>query len=217
MAPKHHFKYFLILAIILVSSLVPFASVNAQIPVTADGVPALADVDQTSSDSTVLSLVEFTSALKNGGSDIRGIHVPGIMAYRVVQQPSGQNGFVSGTRGTVTQFSLASKFGSIGMLAHNYLAGEKFVKLQMDDIIHIVYGDGSSNAFKVKEIHRFQALQPTSPSSNFIDLDTNEELTATALFKSMYAGKMHLTLQTCIAEGSESSWGRLFIIAEPIS
>ncbi len=217
MAPKQPFLYFLTLAVLLVSSLVPSASVNAQIPVTADGAPALADVEQASSDSTVLSLVDFASSLKNGGSDIRGIHVPGIMAYRVVQQPSGQNGFVSGTRGTVTQFSLASNYGSIGMLAHNYLAGEKFVELQIDDIIHIVYGDGSFNTFKVKEIHRFQALQPTSPSSDFIDLETNEELTATTLFKRMYAGKTHLTLQTCIAAESESSWGRLFIIAEPIS
>jgi hypothetical protein len=36
------------------------------------------------------------------------------------------------------------------------------------------------------------------------------------LFETAYAGNYHLTLQTCIENNGDVSWGRLFIIARPM-
>ncbi|HRJ74870.1 MAG TPA: hypothetical protein PLX90_02685, partial [Anaerolineales bacterium] len=55
------------------------------------------------------------------------------------------------------------------------------------------------------------------PYSNFIDLNTQEFLTAEGLFNKVYRGDFHVTLQTCIEKDGDLSWGRLFIIAKPIS
>src|SRR5919106_3860917 len=89
------------------------------------GVQALSSQFSTSS----LPLLDaFVSQVKNGQADeLRGIYVPEIFAAHVVQQPMGKDEFVSPRQGILTQFGLASKLGSTGLLAHNYLAGERFV------------------------------------------------------------------------------------------
>ena len=102
------------------------------------------------------------------------------------------------------------------MLAHNYLAGADFFTLNIGDQIQVVYGDGSVHVYQIADIQSYQALSPNSASSNFVDLATSDRLTATQLFKRVYMGSHHLTLQTCIQQGSEDSWGRLFIIAYPV-
>jgi hypothetical protein len=63
----------------------------------------------------------------------------------------------------------------------------------------------------------YQALSPKSASSSFKNVVSGDTLTATQLFQRVYTGEPHLTLQTCIQVGSEDSWGRLFIIAEPLA
>jgi hypothetical protein len=67
----------------------------------------------------------------------------------------------------------------------------------------------------VEDIQQYQALQPFSPYSNFRDLETQSILTAEQLFNKVYRGEFHLTLQTCIENEGNLSWGRLFIIARP--
>ncbi|MCL4268439.1 MAG: hypothetical protein KJZ72_02790, partial [Anaerolineales bacterium] len=52
--------------------------------------------------------------------------------------------------------------------------------------------------------------------SDFRDLETESILTAEQLFNQVYRGEFHLTLQTCIENEGNSSWGRLFIIAKPV-
>jgi len=193
-----------------------FSPVKANIPVTSDPITAISENGSSSIQSSVIALSDFTAAIKDGKSVLRGVYVPDVMAFRVIQQPKGQNGFVSTIKGLVTQFTLASDYGTIGLLAHNFAAGSEFSKVLVGNIISIIYGDGTIKEFKVTKIARYQALQPNSTSSNFLDLETNEKLSAGSLFKAVYGGKAHLTLQTCIAQGKESSWGRLFIIAEPI-
>jgi hypothetical protein len=37
------------------------------------------------------------------------------------------------------------------------------------------------------------------------------------LFNMAYGGEHHLTLQTCIESQGDFAWGRLFIIAKPLS
>lgn len=112
---------------------------------------------------------------------------------------------------------MASAYGTVGLLAHNYLAGASFQSIERGDEIILIYGDGRTQTFLVEDIQRYQALQPFSPYSNFRDLDTDAVLTAEQLFNKVYRGDFHLTLQTCIEHEGNLSWGRLFIIAKPFN
>lgn len=160
---------------------------------------------------------DFISTVADGATGvIRGVYSENNFELHIIQQPSKQAGFVSTIEGVVTQFSMPNKYGVTGLLAHNYLSGRLFFGVRMGDIIQLVYGDGDIKEYQIVDIQRYQALQPDSPNSMFIDLNTGEKLSATKLFERVYMGNHHLTLQTCIMEGSEDSWGRLFIIANPI-
>jgi hypothetical protein len=163
-------------------------------------------------------LDRFVDELKNDQADeLRGIYIPEILAARVVQQPEGDNGFVSPIQNIVTQFVLASRVGSIGLLAHSYLAGESFFLLTEDQKIYLIYGDGQVSTFIVKEMLRYQALDPTSVTSTFRDLENGNLLTARELFTDVYDRSGQVILQTCISTDTSPSWGRLFVIAEPYS
>ena len=179
----------------------------------------LNDYVETDSESRALkALNEFVSSVADGQSEvIRGLFVDEKTAFQVIQQPAGQTAFVSSVDDVITEFAMARSRGVVGMLAHNYLAGKYFSEIQMDEIIQVVYGDGQVKMYQVVDIQRYQALQPNSPHSEFLDLDTSQRLTATQLFNKVYTGDHHVTLQTCIQVGEVDTWGRLFIIAEPIS
>jgi len=160
----------------------------------------------------------FVSQVKNGQSDqLRGVYIPDILAAPIVQQSTENNGFVSLKQNVVTQFGLASRFGAIGLLAHNNLAGASFSQLETDEKIYLIYGDGQISTFVVTEILRYQALKPNSTSSKFIDLSTNDLLKASEVFSKVYDRQGQVIFQTCISKGDEPSWGRLFVIAEPYS
>ena len=81
---------------------------------------------------------------------------------------------------------------------------------------HPGYGDGSISKYVVTDIQEYQALQPDSPRSDFRDLGTDKVISASELFKRMYMESEQVTFQTCIWKGDEDSWGRLFVIADPI-
>jgi hypothetical protein len=184
----------LILAVVFTSTAVPF------IPVT--GSYALGNASQKAvTDATIASQINLAA---------------GAFAYDVIQQPKGNAGFVSTEADTLTQFSLATKYGSQGYLAHNYLAGASFFNLLVGSHITVTYADGHQMAFEIKEIRHLQAVHPNSPTTSFLDLDNhNVKLTAKQVFMQTYGVKDHLILQTCIANGNELSWGRLFIVATP--
>lgn len=158
----------------------------------------------------------FVEDVKNGqAGELRGIYIPGILAAPVVQQPSGRADFVSPWQDIATQFSLASKVGSTGLLAHNYLAGQSFALLENGQEFFLVYGDGQVAAFAVSEILRYQALEPASTSSVFVDLKDGSTLTHRELFTKVYDRPGQVILQTCITMGDDTSGGRLFVIAKP--
>jgi hypothetical protein len=212
------FNLITLLAITTAGSVFPVTQVKEIIPVTESNStsPAVAA-------TAVLPMSEFVSSVEDGDTALRGIYVNDVMAVRVVQQPADNAGFVSATDGVVTQFKLAEKYGTIGLLAHNFASGSLFPKIKQADIIQAIYGDGKISQFKVTTIYKFQALTPESATSNFLDLSTGEKLTSTALFYKVYQrqsasveGKTYLVLQTCIAKDNESSWGRMFIVAEPV-
>lgn len=161
---------------------------------------------------------QFISDLKTGEPDIIvGVWIENVLALRVLYQPPGNPGFVSTEDEIVTYFMMVwQKSGNHGLLAHNYLAGRYFFNIQVGDIITIVFGDGNYEDFEVISIKEYQALQPDSPYSNFIDLESGEQLTSTNLFMDIYMGDYHTTLQTCIANGAETEWGRMFTLAPPL-
>ena len=159
---------------------------------------------------------DFSKTVQNGQADtLRGVYVPDLLALPIVQQPTGNAGYVSNRDGEITQFNMASQFGNVGLLAHNHLSGDSFSKLTVGQEIRLVYGDGKVRYFVVTEILRYQALQPTSPFSSFRNLNGNDTLTAEQMFNKVYRGDHHVTFQTCIAGDGTLSWGRLFVMAVP--
>lgn len=158
----------------------------------------------------------FSQAVQNGKADsLRGVYVPNVLALPVVQQPSGNAGYVSSNDGQATQFAMASQYGNVGLLAHNYLSGRSFSQIEVGQEVRLVYGDGRVEYFIVTEILQYQALQPNSQWSSFRSLKDDITLSAEQMFKRVYTGDRHLTFQTCIQAEGISSWGRRFVVAVP--
>jgi hypothetical protein len=154
--------------------------------------------------------------IRSGEDDLlRSVSVADVLTLPVVQQPADDPYYVSSHDGEATQFSIASQYGNIGLLAHNTLSGQTFSKLSVGQEVELVYEDGKVEAFVITKVMRFQALQPQSQQSSFRDLDNTETLSANQMFNRVYTGSRHLTFQTCIEANGNSSWGRLFIVATP--
>lgn len=165
---------------------------------------------------SIPTLSSFINSVRDGNALVlRGVYVRNVMAYPIVQQPTGLAGYVSTDHQMVTQFNMAAEAGNVGLLAHNYLAGADFTQLTSGQEVNLIYGDGRVESFVITKILRYQALDPYSTSSDFRNLDTGISISAAELFGQVYRGDRHLTLQTCIAANGNSSWGRLFIIAQP--
>ena len=185
------------------------------IPVT--GVPraSRAAADR---ESTTPFLATFIGQVTNGHADqITGVYSSGILADPVVQQPVGQATYISLADGTLTQFQSASAYGSQGFLAHNDLAGKSFALLAVGDLLVLVHGDGSLSFYRVQQVRRFQAVHPGSPYSDFIDTDSSSRLAYDELFYAIYGVSGRVVLQTCINADGIGSWGRLFVIALPLT
>ncbi len=227
-ASNRKIKYLLIVAAIIVQILVSGFGI---IPATGhdtissdtliDPIQAYPDLSTNTIDpsreESQAQLQNFVESVIDGTTNvIRGLYSEDVMEYPVIQQPSGRPGYVSQQQNVITEFSMPKKYNVTGLLAHNYLAGAAFYDLEIGDIIQVVYGDGSIYQYEISDIQEYQALSPKSASSNFVDLESGSQITATQLFKRVYTGGHHLTLQTCIQVGSEDSWGRLFVIADPI-
>lgn len=114
--------------------------------------------------------------------------------------------------GEATFFSMAYQYGSMGILAHNSFAGKHFSGIDVGETLNVEDKDGGRALFDVWEIHRFQALTPKSPYSDFIDLETDRKHSAAELFHMMYNEDNPLVLQTCIEKDGDINWGRMFII-----
>ncbi len=172
--------------------------------------------DITLPNNALPSLTAFAGLVNNGQpAQLTGVYVPNLLADSVVQQPSNQATFVSTRHGIITQFRAASGLGSTGLLAHNFLAGAAFPGMKFGQVIYLVYGDGRLATYVVTEVQQYQALQPESPYSEFIDLKNGRSMSSTDVFNTAYGQSGTVVFQTCIASGNEPSWGRLFIIARP--
>lgn len=209
-------KYIFIIC--LVFTLLDLAAIFHAEYVPVTGFTGLSHAAIASPETSVsLTLEEFVSLVMDGHKDIiRGVYAADTLALHVVQQPSSQPGFVSTLDGVATQFMDAKKYGSIGLLSHNFLSGKLFYQLKIGDVVQLVFGDGTVTKYQVESIQQYQALQPENPRSTFVDLVTGIKYSSTNLFLKIYAEQGRLVLQTCIQNGDELSWGRLFIIAIPV-
>jgi len=198
------------------STVIPVPTPTSEPTLSPIEITATAEVIQHEENLRIFD--QFIADLKTGeAGKIVGIWIENVLALKVVYQPSNNLGFVSTIDETATYFLYPwQKAGNHGLLAHNYLAGRYFFNVQVGDIVTLVFGDGDYEDFEVTSINEYQALQPNSPYSNFIDQSTGEQLTATNLFIEVYMGEYHTTLQTCIAVGAETEWGRRFILAPPM-
>lgn len=149
------------------------------------------------------------------GDLLRGVYVADVLDLPVVQQPVDKPYYVSDRDGETTQFSMVSQYGNIGLLAHNTLSGKYFSKLNVGQEVRLNYEDGRTEYFVIKQILRFQALEPDSVASSFRNLDRNETISAVEMFNRAYVGERRLVFQTCIAAKGNASWGRLFVVATP--
>jgi hypothetical protein len=128
----------------------------------------------------------------------------------------GDIDYVSRKISEATQFSIAFQYGNTGLLAHNTLSGRSFSELEVGEEVRLVYGDGRVEYFVVTEVLRFQALRPSSPLSEFRDMNNDEVLSTREMFNRAYSGERHATFQTCIEVNGGVNWGRLFILAMPV-
>ena len=204
--PKKPIRIFLtfIFLTVLISVLFPPQNVHAlEVSVNQPDLPGL---------DTFIEQVRNSQA-----GQLRGIYIPGILASLIVQQPKGMNSFVSPRQNVLTEFGLASKQGSTGLLAHNYLAGKAFGLVQPGQVIELIDGSGETSTFIVTSILRYQAVEPWSNLSTFIDLKDLKSISAADLFIKIYSRPGALILQTCIQAENDPSWGRLFVIAQSVN
>ena len=174
-------------------------------------------LDVPANQSDLPGLDMLIEQVRNGqAGQLRAVYIPGILAAPIVQQPKGMNSFVSPRQNVLTQFSLAAKHGSTGLLAHNYLAGKAFGLVQPGQEIKLIDGSGKISTFIVTSILRYQAVEPWSNLSTFIDLKDLTTISAADLFVKIYNRPGALILQTCIQAENDPSWGRLFVIAESV-
>jgi hypothetical protein len=215
LTPLRPIKYILLACalFLLASSDIAFSS-SPSLSITgkSEKVLVVANTDKLSQ-----SLNEFVRTVINGDPNtVVGIYVPGIFALPVLQQQADDSNYVSKQPNTLTQFAAASQFGTKGFLAHNYLSGAQFFQISVDKVFYLVYGDGTIKPYIVSSIERYQALQPDSLSSNFIDLqNSGTVLSARDIFNRIYTNGDKVVFQTCIEKGGKGSWGRIFIIASP--
>jgi hypothetical protein len=161
-------------------------------------------------------LKEFGDTVLNGNpNEVVGVYAVDHFALPVDQQPDKQPSFVSTDDNLLTQFLIPLQYDVIGLLAHNYLSGRLFFDLEKGDQVIVIYGDGHTDFYQVTHSDKFQALNPASPYSDFVDLSdsSGRKITSANLFNKIYTAPDRLVFQTCIDAEGDPSWGRIFITA----
>jgi hypothetical protein len=149
---------------------------------------------------------------------ITGVYVCRLLALRIVQQPENNPVYVSSDQGTATQFRLANRYGTLGLLAHNDQSGAQFFDLANGNEVDVVHGDGSIRRYVVSGIRHFRPIIADNPYSDFYDLDApGDALSSSKVFQEIFANGDQVVFQTCITANGNPIWGRLFVIATPMS
>jgi opacity protein-like surface antigen len=135
------------------------------------------------------SLVSARPSLAQETPKPLSIVVPGVFGALVEQQGERGRMYVGEEPKTVTQFTDAGWYGTIGLLAHDYLTGQHFKKLKKGDAILLFYpGEGHTLVMEDWEVVLTFTLYltPTFSSEDAFD--------------AVYTNG-GLVLQTCDGEG----------------
>ena len=147
-------------------------------------------VDAEGTGEALPDFAQFSITVQNGeGNVLRGVYVPDVLASPIVQQPTGNANYVSPIDGEITQFSMASQYGNVGLLAHIDLSGRFFSQLAVGQEVRLVYGNGRIEQFVVTEVLQYPAFEPNSPYSDLRDFSNDEILTAKQVFRKVYTGE----------------------------
>ena len=165
---------------------------------------------------TTEQIISEQELLDLAPSGVSSIYLEGIKFLRIERQPQGRYNHVSARDNVLTNFQMAERYGVMGLIAHNYLAGRYFSQLKVDDHVYLMDGKGGSRKYRVDQILKFRAVRPRDPRSWFEDLQDNEMYTAAEVFRRIYMGNHQVVLQTCIAQGDLQEWGRLFLVCKPV-
>jgi hypothetical protein len=142
----------------------------------------------------------------------------------VVPQPKGNVGWVSPDLKALTKFKWAQDtYNTPAFIAHSGGAGKYLQGLNIGDVITYLenmqpkngtLSDIFSKGYKVKEIHRYQTMQPRNMRSPQKSLEDGNTYSSEAVTDKIYKNRKGIVFQTCIEKGSNPAWGRMFVIAE---
>jgi len=159
----------------------------------------------------------LNTQINGNPSEVVGAIVEGLFISPVVQQTANEMGWVSDAYNTLTSLQTARQTGDIGLAAVQQQLGEKFFAFDLGQTILILMGDGAFLIFQVDSAIQFQTIDPENPSSDLINLNTNEVYTINALEQYLYNGSNRLVFQTNIIRDGIDQWGRLIVIATPVT
>ena len=111
----------------------------------------------------------------------------------------------------VGQYKEASMWKNIGLIAHNYSAGNNFFSLRPGMEVKITHSDGLIEYYIVYNVMQFQASDPNDFGKPFIN-SKGEEISVKDLFMLAYRSD-ELTFQTCINADGFKTWGVFFVQA----
>ena len=109
--------------------------------------------------------------------------IPALILLPIAVQPVGCYGCVTTQDRQVTLFDAPLDFGTIGLLAHDYLAGAWYYEIQAGDTLVLIY-PGSQGAYRVVDVQSVFPRRAQEPLVYSI--------------KYTHGG---LTLQTCNGKG----------------
>ena len=133
------------------------------IPVGVPADPAALEQAAPASPAVQPDLAGFAASITNGQVDtVVGIYIDGLFSLPVLQQPPGDDAYVSNDNHAVTQYAWPSKYGTIALLAHNTLSGRIFFQINANQDIILIFGDGRMEHYRMKEVQNYQALSPTT-------------------------------------------------------
>jgi len=143
---------------------------------------------------------------------------PNQLPIPIVQQKDGKIDWVSPDENVFTQFIQPyNNRGTYAYIAHNYGAGKHLFNLKIGDVIAYTKKDKGMGALwkeEVKEIRKYQALQPKNVLSPLIDLASGKKVKAEDATHEIYRNNKRTVFQTCIEKNGNPNWGRIFVITE---
>jgi hypothetical protein len=146
---------------------------------------------------------------------VEKVFAPTIFSFPVIQQPVDSSVYVSPLPDWVTQYRPPTEAGVTALIAHNYLAGQKFYDLKVGQQVWLFYEDHTVRPYIVTSVNKFRKVSPTLLTSDLVNLETQEVLTSNEAYDRYYTGPHHLTLQTCLEGNGRLDYGLTFIVAEP--